>query len=166
MKRNPIYWISLLVISFLVTLPHGYSQIIPKPEDENYIRDGYMNITIQPVGACELKDPLGRRIIHYLNKKKDIVEIPHACYSEEAFSEEDLLSSNVDIISPVGGHYELRILQVSNEKYMLNIRVENEEGNKVKDATFFDVPIAKGQIHIYDIQFDKTNYLVNAILRK
>jgi hypothetical protein len=166
MKRNPIYWAFLLVISFLVTWSCGYSQNIPKPEAENYPRDGYMNIKIQPVGTIELKDPLGRRIIHYLNKKKDIVEIPHACYCEEAFSEEDLLSSNIDIISPIGGHYELKILQVSGEKYMLNIRVENQEGNKVKDATFFDVPIAKGQTHLYDIQFDKTNYLVNAILRK
>jgi hypothetical protein len=26
--------------------------------------------------------------------------------------------------------------------------------------------IAKGQTPLYDIQFDKTNYLVNAILRK
>jgi hypothetical protein len=166
MKRNLIYWALILVISFLVTFSWVYSLNIPKPEDENYVRDGYMNIKILPVGTLELKDPLGRRIIHYLNKKEDIVEIPHACYCEEAFAEEELLSGNIDIISPIGGHYELKILQVSGAKYMLNIRVENEEGNKVKDATFFDVPIAKGQTHIYDIQFDKTNYLVNAILRK
>jgi hypothetical protein len=70
MKRNPIYWALILVISFLGKLSCEHSQNIPKYEDQNYIRDGDMNILIQPIGTCELKDPLGRRIIHYLNKKR------------------------------------------------------------------------------------------------
>jgi hypothetical protein len=46
------------------------------------------------------------------------VEIPYSSYSEFAYAKGDLMTSNMDISSPIGGHYELRIFQVSGEKYM------------------------------------------------
>jgi hypothetical protein len=145
--------------------PLGAQNAFSVDGNQDYVRDGYMTIAILPAGIVELSDPLERRLIHP-PKGEDQIEIPHASYGEESAAEEEPLSGQIYINSPIGGHYVLKISNIPDKKYTLDIIVENEENTKSKTILLTDVPIAKGQTHLYDIQFDKTNYLVNAILRK
>jgi hypothetical protein len=160
MRRFFLLGIVLLFVTIAIDQPNRFEV----RADDDTGRDGYMTLSILPAGAFELKDPLGRRLIHRPGQT-DIVEIPEACCTDLAYSEEDDLQNEVYIFSPVGGDYVLKINKIPGKHYSLAVRVSNE-GDKLKDIYLENVPIKKGTVHTYDINFDKQTYNVKAVRRR
>lgn len=119
----------------------------------SYPLGNYMVISIMPAGTFELKDPDGRRFQHQPGKE-DINEIPGASCSDLAYAEDDTMMNEIYIAPLIEGRYQLKILQIPGKDYFLNVRLGDEDKNKIEDMTFENVPIAKGHVHVYDLHLD------------
>ena len=112
-----------------------------------------MTIIILPAGTFELQYPLGRRLCHRPGYE-DLVEMPHASCADIAYAEGDTRMNEIDVDPLLEGRYQLRIVEVPGREYFLTIRLGDNDSNRIDRVTFRNVPIAKGQVHVYDIDLD------------
>jgi hypothetical protein len=123
--------------------------------------DIYMVISIVPAGTFELKNPLGKRIIHhYSDEKKDVKEIPDSFYEEVSYSEDEPYSNHIYINCPVEGKYVLAIYHISDDSYLLSALVRD---GKTKEVFEENISFTKGETHVYEIIYDKAAHKVTLI---
>jgi hypothetical protein len=93
-------------------------------------------------------------------EKKDLIEIPKADYQEDRPDGDEPFAGITYIENAIGGHYLLKILQVPSKNYIMQVASDHDS------VLLEDVPIKKGEIHIYDIEYDRNSDKIRVSRRK
>ncbi len=100
-----------------------------------------------------LIDPLGRRTGVDPETKQFFSEIPESSYGEDQIGDKNPVKA-LDVMEPMEGKYQLRVVGTAPGSYSLTTRTE-DQGGDVHHITS-DGIIAKGAVSTFDVDYSST----------